>query len=85
MAEYFSWGFIEVFIDANHGHIERAQIFSDALFPDLIESYQGALSGKSYSGRGIYEASQEVLEKHSQYRLEVSELSKWLASQTEIS
>ena len=84
MAEYFDWGFVEVMLDANAGRIEKARVFSDALIPDLIESFQAELLGKTYSGRGVSEAASEALKKHPEHAREVGELEAWLKTQVEV-
>ncbi len=84
MAEYFGWGFVEVYIDADKGRIQKAQVYSDVLFPDLIEAFQAALGGKSFSGGGIKEAASETLQQLPQHEAEIKDLERWLAAQTEI-
>lgn len=84
MAEYFGWGFVEVFVDADRGKIEQARVFSDALFPELIEYFQAALVGKNFSGSGIKEAARETLQRLPQHEAELKDLERWLAAQTEI-
>lgn len=84
LAEYLSWGFLQVFIDSERGHIERAQVFSDALFTDLIEDFQTSLRGKPMSQIGVHQAIQETLVHHPAREGELKELETWLKTQVEI-
>jgi lipoate-protein ligase A len=99
MCEYLSWGFVQIFIDSENGHISRAQIFSDSLFPDLIEGLEVALLGKPYSNSGINEAIEEMLRLATDptkalaagsadygvnYDLNLRELEAWLQTQIEL-
>jgi len=84
ITEYLSWGFIQIFIDADKGKIQRAQVFSDGLFPQLIESLETALVGIPYSGSGIAEIAQRMLSEHPSRADEIAELASWLKTQVEV-
>jgi lipoate---protein ligase len=84
LTEYLSWGFIQVFIDSDKGHVSRVQIFSDALFTDLIEDFQKNFDGKPMSKSGIAQAAQETLAAHPSMISEVKELETWLKTQVEV-
>jgi lipoate-protein ligase A len=84
MTEYLSWGFVQVFLDADKGKITRAQVFSDALYPDLIEDFARELQGRPYTGTGIDEAIRETLGRQPARGAELEELSKWLKQQVEL-
>jgi lipoate-protein ligase A len=83
LVEYLSWGFLEIHIDCNAGIIERAQVFSDALFPDFIDAIEVVLQGKTFSKRGIERAAEELLVLQAQMRSEINELKQWLFAQVE--
>lgn len=85
MAEYFSWGFVEVHIDAEGALIERAQVYSDALNPDLIDEVRKALPGKAFSGAGVTLAMSEVAARLPGHESELSDLAEWLKREVEIS
>jgi lipoate-protein ligase A len=49
MTEYFSWGLIEVHLDVHKGMVEKAQIFSDSLHPEMIEHLMASLQNIPYT------------------------------------
>lgn len=84
MIEYLSWGFFEIHVDAAEGHITRAQVFSDALFPDLVQDLQSSLVGKPYRRSGVKEAITEVRARHTGQDRELAELEAWMMDQVEV-
>lgn len=84
MVEYLSWGFIEVHLDSEQGRISRVQVFSDSLFPFLIEGLQTALCDKPYSRAGMAGAIAEIRHHHPGFDAELSELEFWLKTQVEV-
>jgi len=83
MTEYLSWGLVEVHLDSEKGHITRAQVFSDSLFPDLIDAIQKALHAKPYTRAGVHEALQEVRSAHQEHTAALNELEVWLKKEVE--
>lgn len=49
MSEYFAWGLVEVHLDVHKGVVERAQIFSDSLHPEMIEHLMASLKKIPYT------------------------------------
>ncbi len=84
MTEYLSWGLIEVHADVEKGYVEKARVFSDALFPDLIADLELALVGKSYDSRGVEGVVGELKARHPERGPELDELQAWLKTQVEI-
>jgi lipoate---protein ligase len=84
MVEYLSWGFFEVHVDSEDGHIRRAQVFSDALLPEMVQALQGALVDKPYSRAGVKAAVAEVRTLHPGQERELDELEAWLMGQVEV-
>lgn len=85
MTEYLSWGFVEVHMDSEKGIITRAQVFSDSLFPDLIESFQTSLANQQFSKAGIEAAIAKTKLSFPEQDEHLTELGSWLKSQVEIS
>lgn len=56
----FQWGIIDMHFQCEKGIITQCTIFSDCLFPILIESVQSKLIGKIYNKDGISLAMTEV-------------------------
>lgn len=84
LSEYLSWGFVEVFIDSEKGVITRAQVFSDSLFPDLIENFQTSLANQHFSKRGIDAAVAKTKLSFPDQSEHLDELGTWLKTQVEI-
>lgn len=84
MVEYLSWGLFEVHVDSENGHISRAQVFTDALFPELVPQLEASLQGKPYSRAGIEAALSEVKALQPQLESELEELERWLKDQVEV-
>jgi lipoate-protein ligase A len=84
MSECFSWGIVEVYVDAENGRFERVQMISDSLEPDLIEDFGRALIGQAYAGSGVEAAAELTREAHPQGAAEIAELGHWLRAQIEI-
>ena len=60
MAEYFSWGMMEVHINAEKGTVSEIKIFSDSLHPEMIEMLMTSLTGISYNKESFHQAIQKV-------------------------
>lgn len=78
----FDFGLIEVNIDAKHGHIELIKIYSDSLYPQLIQEIETSLTGIKYNQQSI----QLALDKLSMNNLStnvkiIKEFSDWLITQ----
>ncbi len=84
LTEYLSWGFVDVFLDSEHGKISRVEVFSDSLFPQLIESLQASLEGQPYSKHGIEAAAARAKESTPDYEHEINEFEAWMKAQVEI-
>ncbi len=84
LTEYLSWGFVEVFIDSENGHITRAAVYSDSLFPQLIEGLALALRGQPYSQQGVALAAEALREAAPAHIAEINEFELWMKSQVEI-
>lgn len=82
--EYLSWGFVDVFLDTEHARLTRVEVYSDSLFPSLIEALQESLRGKAYSKDGIRLACQEARGKVPEYDREILEFENWLLTQIEV-
>jgi lipoate-protein ligase A len=60
MSEYFSWGLIEVHLNAEKGFVSEIKIFSDSLHPEMIELLMTSLTGISYNKESFHAAIQKV-------------------------
>ena len=60
MSEYFTWGMIEVHLNAEKGIVTEVKIFSDSLHPEMIEMLMTSLTGISYNKSSFHQAIQKV-------------------------
>jgi lipoate-protein ligase A len=52
----FDWGTLDVHLHTEKSVMQRAVVFSDCLYPALIESFQQRLAGVAYSPAGVQQA-----------------------------
>lgn len=79
--EYLSWGFIEIHLNSEHAKISSAKVFSDSLFPDLIEAFEASLKDCPFTKNGIETAIRSTAKKFPAYTEALQELSNWLVPQ----
>lgn len=79
----FDWGIIDWHLDVVKAKVHRSKIFSDALDVGLIELLESSLIDLAYDGVAIKQRLLELAEKQPNYRLQLAQVSDWLA--TEIS
>ncbi len=84
LSEYLNWGFVDVFMDIEHARFTRVEIYSDSLFPSLIEALQLSLRGAAYSKHGIREATSQARALRPEYDQEILEFENWMLSQLEV-
>jgi lipoate-protein ligase A len=84
LSEYLSWGFVDVFMDTEQARFARVEIYSDSLFPSLIETLQSSLQGATFSKQGIREAASKARASQADYSQEILEFENWMLSQFEI-
>lgn len=70
--ERLSWGLMDLHLEVKNGKIEDVQLFSDALYPDLITRINEKLLGVPYQ-------SDQVLKKFANECQELIEFAEWLA------
>lgn len=84
MVEYLSWGFVDLHLDSEHGRISRVALYSDSLFPALIDVLRDSLEGRAYSKAGVAEAVSVARDSLPEYAHELAEFEAWLQSQVEV-
>ncbi len=60
MSERFAWGTMDVHLDVQRAHVEKAQIFSDSLHPEMIEQLMASLENISYTKEAFRSAIADV-------------------------
>jgi len=78
LQETFSWGNIDMHIDAHKGQIQQVKIFSDSLHPEMITGLMDSLHGQSYSRDGVSNAIVEVSAELPMIADYLSEFRDWL-------
>jgi len=84
MDEYLSLGFFDFHFKIEEGHIADLQIFTDCLYPQLVEFLTSALRGRIYSGTSIREVLGASKTQFPDLGVGLTELESWLCKQVEI-
>jgi lipoate-protein ligase A len=84
MTEYLSLGFFEFNFHIEDGIIRNLQIFSDCLFPALIETLTLALKGQPFSSQTINDVIPQIKDRFPDLADGVEEIGDWLKKQIEI-
>jgi lipoate-protein ligase A len=84
MSEYLSLGFFDFKFQVSDAAISDLQIFSDSLYPHLIEDMVQILKGQQYTGSSIQNAFEVLQKKHLDLAVGIQELGSWVARQIEI-
>ena len=75
----FDWGSMDVHIEAKNGRIEKARIYSDCLFPDMVDALMAELPGHRYDPKDVEEAVAGVVDLIPERKTELLEFGNWLA------
>ncbi|MFW6250409.1 MAG: lipoate--protein ligase [Alkalispirochaetaceae bacterium] len=79
METRFDWGNMDLYIDAKRGRIEKAKIYSDSLFPEMVDALMAELPGHRYDPEEVKEAVIGVADLFPEQRRELEEFGFWLA------
>ncbi|ELR20191.1 lipoyltransferase and lipoateprotein ligase [Acanthamoeba castellanii str. Neff] len=77
----FTWGNIDLLINAKNGRITEVKIFSDSLYPQMIDDLTLALHGRTYDKQGVteaIEATQSKMKEVDNVEANLEELKEWL-------
>ena len=61
MSERFDWGSIDVHMDVQKGIVEKTQIFSDSLHPEMVEQLMASLQNISYTKEAFTKSIETVI------------------------
>jgi len=84
MDEYMSLGFFDFHFKVEDGLIKDLQIFTDCLYPHLIEELTASLRGKAYGGDSVRQAIGELRGRYADLEIGLNELQHWLCGQLEV-
>lgn len=83
MDEYLSLGFFEFNFQVQQAVIRDLQIFSDCLYPQLIEDLTVLLRGQSFTSDSIRSVGRQLMDRHSDLSAGIQEIQAWLCAQIE--
>lgn len=81
MSERFSWGMIEVHLDVHKAIVEKVQIFSDSLHPEMIEQLMASLLKIPYNKAAFQEAILKVVEELPMIKEYLLEFQDWIVKE----
>ena len=84
MDDYLSLGFFEFNFKVEDGMIKDLAIYTDCLYPTLIEQLTESLRGQPYRGESVKTAFKATKEKHPDLIAGLGELENWLNKNIEI-
>ncbi len=84
MDEYLSLGFFDIHFKVEEGVIVDLQIFSDCLYPALIEALTLALKNKPYKLETIQSSFAQLYPVFPELYAGITELETWISKQVEI-
>ncbi|MBS0970039.1 lipoate--protein ligase [Chimaeribacter arupi] len=76
--ERFVWGGIDLYLDIEHGHIRRAQLFTDSLQPEPFQALAGHLVGCAYQSEAVAARCLAMAAACPQQQAEFQALADWL-------
>lgn len=76
----FDWGGVEFHLDSEKGRIQETTVFTDSLYPELLEEAPTFLEGKDYSSRGVGQAKKEHLQATNDPDGVLDEFYDWIGS-----
>ncbi|QDK37388.1 lipoate--protein ligase [Bdellovibrio sp. NC01] len=82
--EYLSLGFFDFNFKVEEGTIADLQIFTDCLYPQVVEDLTTLLKGKPYNGGSIRDSLTYVKSRLPDLQTGLQELENWLCSQVEV-
>lgn len=84
MDEYLSLGFFDFHFKVEEAHISDLQIFTDCLYPQLIEDLTSSLRGQAYTGDSVRRVMASSRAKFNDLEAGLKELENWLCGQLEV-
>ena len=73
----FAWGRVDLALKIDEGVIVDAEVYSDALVPDMIDALVPALLGTRYESGAIAEKISAQAQKSHDYKAYLEELAEW--------
>ncbi|MEN0059299.1 MAG: lipoate--protein ligase [Bdellovibrio sp.] len=83
MDEYLSLGFFDLHFRVEEGLIKDLKIFTDCLYPQLIEDLMERLRGKPYQVASLRQAFKDLELRYPELTMGLGELETWLRREVE--
>lgn len=83
MDDYLSLGFFDFQFKVEEAHIADLQIFTDCLYPQVIEDLTVGLKGRAYTEATVREVFADIKLKYADLAVGLEELGQWLCGQIE--
>lgn len=84
MDEYLSLGFFDIHFKVEEGQIRDLKIYTDCLYPTLIDELSEALRDRAYRADTVQVAMKELKQKYPDLAPGLTELEQWICKQIEI-
>jgi lipoate-protein ligase A len=81
MTERFDWGLVEVHLDVHKAVVEKVQIFSDSLHPEMIEQLMASLMKISYTKEAFQTAIRQVAIELPMIKDYLEEFESWITKE----
>ena len=81
MSERFHWGLIEVHLDVHKAFVEKTQIFSDSLHPEMIEQLMASLTKIPYTGEAFKTAISKTVAELPMIEDYLTEFENWIVKE----
>lgn len=81
MSERFDWGLIEVHLDVHKALVEKVQIFSDSLHPEMIEQLMASLTKIPYTREAFQTAIRHVASELPMIKDYLGEFENWITKE----
>lgn len=81
MSERFDWGLIEVHLDVHKAFVEKTQIFSDSLHPEMIEHLMASLTKIPYTREAFQAGIRKVAEDLPMIQDYLLEFESWIVKE----
>jgi len=78
LEERFSWASIDLRLNVKHGVIENTEIYSDCLYPELIDAFKKILIDVRYQTEDVLEAMKQLASAMPDHEAEITEFQGWL-------
>lgn len=84
MTEYLSLGMFDFHFQIEEAHIHDLQIYSDCLYPQLIEDMANLFKAKPYTTDTVDQVLNSIGDRYTDLKSELDELSLWLKKEIEV-